>query len=203
MLTFSPTHAETLARAGLDHTRAAAILSAQAFGETLCQHMSAPEIEAVRNVWLSDGMPRTWSFRDTVVRISKMGPRAPLATLDVFTRAYIECALWSSVSDDEGGISASHTVDDLAPETRATMCADCAAFQKAADSTLYALWDAGIGQGTLYASAGQDFWLTRNGHGAGFWDGDWPEPQATQLDALAQTFPNVDLYVGDDRRIYS
>jgi hypothetical protein len=25
------------------------------------------------------------------------------------------------------------------------------------------------------ARAGHDFWLTRNGHGAGFWDGDWPE----------------------------
>ena len=23
--------------------------------------------------------------------------------------------------------------------------------------------------------AGYDFWLTRNGHGAGFWDGDWPK----------------------------
>ena len=23
------------------------------------------------------------------------------------------------------------------------------------------------------ARAGTDFWLTRNGHGAGFWDGDW------------------------------
>lgn len=23
------------------------------------------------------------------------------------------------------------------------------------------------------AQAGHDFWLTRNGHGAGFWDGDW------------------------------
>ena len=22
---------------------------------------------------------------------------------------------------------------------------------------------------------GHDFWLTRNGHGAGFWDGDWDE----------------------------
>ena len=25
------------------------------------------------------------------------------------------------------------------------------------------------------AQAGHDFWLTRNGHGAGFWDGDWPK----------------------------
>ncbi len=23
--------------------------------------------------------------------------------------------------------------------------------------------------------AGHDFWLTRQGHGAGFWDGDWPD----------------------------
>ena len=26
--------------------------------------------------------------------------------------------------------------------------------------------------------AGHDFWLTRNGHGAGFWDGDWIAPVA-------------------------
>lgn len=24
------------------------------------------------------------------------------------------------------------------------------------------------------ARAGHDFWFTRNGHGCGFWDGDWP-----------------------------
>ena len=26
----------------------------------------------------------------------------------------------------------------------------------------------------VIAQAAHDFWLTRNGHGAGFWDGDWP-----------------------------
>src|SRR3954469_11692795 len=99
MTALSPTHAETLARAGLNHARAAAILAAQSFGETLCQHMSEPEIEAVRNVWLADDMPGARSFRDTLVLISKSAP------LDAFTRAYVECALWSSVSDDEGGVS--------------------------------------------------------------------------------------------------
>jgi hypothetical protein len=52
------------------------------------------------------------------------------------------------------------------------------------------------------AMAGHDFWLTRCGHGAGFWDGDWPEPQATILDEAAKRFGNVDLYVGDDGAIY-
>lgn len=49
-----------------------------------------------------------------------------------------------------------------------------------------------------------DFWLTRNGHGAGFWD-------RTELDAdelgdrltvLAKEFGAVDLYQGDDRLLY-
>lgn len=36
--------------------------------------------------------------------------------------------------------------------------------------------------------AGYDFWFTRNGHGAGFWDGDWPEPYATMLDRGAKCY---------------
>jgi hypothetical protein len=51
--------------------------------------------------------------------------------------------------------------------------------------------------------AGHDFWLTRCGHGAGFWDGDWPEPYATMLTDAAKAFGEVDLYVGDDGMIYS
>jgi len=51
--------------------------------------------------------------------------------------------------------------------------------------------------------AGHDYWLTRNGHGAGFWDGDWPEPYAAQLDDSAHAYGTVELYVGDDGKIYS
>ena len=52
------------------------------------------------------------------------------------------------------------------------------------------------------AMAGHDFWLTRNGHGAGFWDGDWPLPYADLLDKAAQAAGTCDLYVGDDGMIY-
>jgi hypothetical protein len=52
-------------------------------------------------------------------------------------------------------------------------------------------------------SAGHDFWLTRCGHGAGFWSGDWKEPHASALYALSKEFGNVDLYVGDDGKIYA
>lgn len=47
------------------------------------------------------------------------------------------------------------------------------------------------------------FWLTRCGHGCGFWDGDWSEPAATILTDAAHAFGNVDLYVGDDGKIYA
>lgn len=38
--------------------------------------------------------------------------------------------------------------------------------------------------------------------GAGFWDGDWPEPYAAQLTNASRRFGNVDLYIGDDGLIY-
>ena len=45
-------------------------------------------------------------------------------------------------------------------------------------------------------------WLTRNGHGAGFWDGDWPEPVASRLTKSAKRFGSFDLYVGDDGKVH-
>ena len=49
--------------------------------------------------------------------------------------------------------------------------------------------------------AGHDFWLTRNGHGAGFWDrglGDLGD----RLSAAAKVYGECDLYPGDDGLIY-
>ena len=50
--------------------------------------------------------------------------------------------------------------------------------------------------------AGHDFWLTRNGHGAGFWDrglGDL----GRRLSDAAEVYGSVDLYPGEDGRIYA
>jgi hypothetical protein len=122
--------------------------------------------------------------------------------MDNFTSAYIECALWSSTAygvpedDGEGHFDTSMeryglTKEDLAPETLANMVADCHHFLE----TFGHLIDD-------TERAGHDFWLTRNRHGAGFWDGRWPEPAATQLTEAAQAYGEVDLYVGDDGKIY-
>lgn len=125
--------------------------------------------------------------------------------LDSFTKAYITAALWSSTdnSNEAGGdpLDDNYDVNDIAPETLAKMVADCERFQKIASSMLTED-DCTYGGCPAIEMAGHDFWLTRCGHGAGFWDGDWPE-HGDALTELCQMFGNVDLCVGDDGRIWS
>lgn len=110
--------------------------------------------------------------------------------------AYIECALWSSTYATEDRDD--NPMDDgehrLADETQADMAADCASFLTYCEKTgtTHDGWD--------NTELGHDFWLTRNGHGAGFWDRGLPE--GSKLTEAAKTFGSVDLYIGDDGLIY-
>lgn len=125
-----------------------------------------------------------------------------------FFDAYVTTALWSSYdnSDPETGgdpMDANYGPEDIAPDTLATMRADCDAFYDANAADLNC---DGVKFGPDFGQdgrAGHDFWLNRNGHGAGFWDGDWPEPQASRLDHAAKRFREVDLYVGDDGQLHA
>lgn len=107
--------------------------------------------------------------------------------LDVFTRAYLETALWSSVDDDGEPLDHRYSRDDFAPSAIARAIADCEAFQRFT--------------GVNEEQAGQDFWLTRNRHGAGFWDGDWGDVGDRLTDA-SHAFGEIDFIVGDDGLIY-
>lgn len=117
--------------------------------------------------------------------------------MDAFTEAYIEAALWSSTdnADDQGGepLDANYSPDDIAPETLASILEDCEAFQR----------DNADDIGGDLERAGHDFWLTRNHHGAGVWDGDWDDAVGQRLTEASHVYGGVDLYVGDDGRIYA
>lgn len=61
------------------------------------------------------------------------------------------------------------------------------------------------------SQAGHDFWLTRNGHGTGFWDhylefSDDDREQVRTIGKLltdaSHKFGQCDLYAGDDGKIY-
>lgn len=125
--------------------------------------------------------------------------------LDAFTQSYLATMLWSSGDDGEfDGIG----IVDLPKDTIDRAVADCAAFQSTPE------WLAALdcedaptasdGEG-VEGQGGHDFWLTRCGHGAGFWDGDWPAPHGDALDGLCgfrKRFDNLDPYMGDDGLIY-
>lgn len=122
--------------------------------------------------------------------------------LDAFTRAYVQCALWSSSDDGGDPFDQNYTADDLAPETLARMIEDCADFRDCDD------WRVAVDMGAWDdAQGGHDFWLTRNGHGAGFWDryssGDSIGGRlGDALTNRAEVYGGVYLYAGDDGRLY-
>jgi hypothetical protein len=114
---------------------------------------------------------------------------------EAFFEAYVECALWSSNDDNGAPLDDNYGADDIAPETLATMRADCADFYALASD----LWQ---GVGMSDAQAGDDFWLTRNRHGTGFWDRGLGEAGA-KLSDLCRPYGEFDLYIGDDGVIYA
>ncbi len=75
---------------------------------------------------------------------------------------------------------------------------DCLNFLEALGDLAEALDNAGHTPERI----GHDFWLTRNGHGAGFWDRGLGELGAKVTD-LAHSFGSVDCYAGDDGLIYA
>lgn len=109
---------------------------------------------------------------------------------------YIETALWASTdnTDDSGGepLDANYSESDLSDAARASMREDCADFLEANATDI----------GDRFEQAGHDFWLTRNGHGAGFWDGDWPDDAGKRLTIASKSYGSSDIYVGDDGKLY-
>jgi hypothetical protein len=127
--------------------------------------------------------------------------------------AYVTCALWSTndESDESGGdpMDKNYSADDLAPSALARLTADVREFLEACDAAGYdyaarseACEECRTEDGNTDAQALHDLWLTRNGHGSGFGDGDWSEPFAAWADEYAERAGSRDLYVGDDGRIY-
>lgn len=121
------------------------------------------------------------------------------APLGRFFEAYIVAALWSSTGDDGEPLDTNYDRSDISSETLARMREDCKQFIKQNKNDLHLATDK---VGYSYSSAGHDFWLNRNGHGVGYWDRGL-EDFGQRLDQAATTAGPVDLYVGDDGKIWS
>ena len=117
-----------------------------------------------------------------------------MSYLNDFLTHYISCALWSS-SDDSGKgeyLDSNYSREDISPATESEIKEDCKNFIDRANDLLK---DIDVEQ------AGHDFWLTRNGHGAGFWDRGLGEI-GDKLTEICKEFGECNLYIGDDGKIY-
>jgi hypothetical protein len=117
--------------------------------------------------------------------------------LDAFTRGYIEAAFWCG--ETEEGELDDKTFEDLAPESLAAMIEDCEGFQVAFADNLVRV--AEIAGDYDAHRAGVDFWLTRNHHGAGFWDRGLGKV-GDELTKDAHPYGEAYLYVGDNGLVY-
>ena len=120
--------------------------------------------------------------------------------MEIVISEYIETALWLETdnSDESGGepFNVNYSVDDINGESRDKMASDMQAF---VDGCIEHRPD--VFGGIEDRMIGRDFWLTRCGHGVGFWDrglgeiGDW-------LTSMAKPYGDASLYLGDDEKIH-
>lgn len=122
--------------------------------------------------------------------------REDAEAFEAFLDGYFTCALWSSTdnSDESGGrpLEENYEPDDIEAECFATQVAECLSFFSDNRET----W----GDDWSDETAGHDFWLTRNRHGAGFWDRG--EDQGDKLTEAAHAYGESDIIVTDDGKLY-
>ena len=120
--------------------------------------------------------------------------------LDLFTLSYLETALWVTQDVNGGPLEDKYGIDDIAPESLQAIVDDCKAFQEDNQSLLT---DRHLmKRGCPLSRAGHDFFLTRNRHGAGFWEGDWRDDAGKILTQSAKVYGSQDLYLGDDGKLH-
>lgn len=128
--------------------------------------------------------PRDWSPRGEI-------PGQPL--WPEFVDAYLEAALWSSSDADEEYLDKNYGVEDFAQEAINKSVKESNDFIRANLKDLESVGDK--------SQHGHDFWLTRNGHGAGFWDRGYGEV-GKRLSEMSRPYGTANVYVGDDGKLY-
>lgn len=103
---------------------------------------------------------------------------------------YLETALWSSTDEDGEPLDRHYSVSDFSSEAIAAAERECAEFMEHNDTS-----------GLSDSDVGHNFWLTRNRHGAGFWDLGIGK-QGETLTKAAHAYGACDLYLGDDEKLH-
>lgn len=99
---------------------------------------------------------------------------------------YLGCALWTATNDEGEPLDQKFDVDDFFEESRSNALSVCQSFcsQNQADLS-----------GIDPVQIGHDLWLTRNGHGSGFWDRGLEDQQGERLTQAAHGLGEASVVV--------
>lgn len=120
----------------------------------------------------------------------------PADDLEDAFKQYVQTALRSSTDDGGQPLDRHFDVSGIDQDTRKAVLEDVSRFLRKNQAL--------IDRAGLSASdVGHKFWLSRNGHGSGFWDVDDYKNQdvvktGRQLHEATKRFGQYDLMVGDD-----
>lgn len=115
-------------------------------------------------------------------------------SVDTFVEHYIIALFWSESDEDGEPMDSVSSTDDLADVAYREIRKDCEKFITENRVLLEQLpYD--------FDQAGHDFALTRNGHGAGFWDRGTGE-LGDKLTEKCEKYGHCNLYIGDDGKVY-
>jgi hypothetical protein len=133
---------------------------------------------------------KTKHFLDSLVRLDLIESM----NIETVLNSYIETALWSSLDSKEQPLDDNYGPEDLSAEAKESMRNDVKDFL---DGNKDLLEESGLSDEQI----GHNFWLSRNGHGAGFFDLG-QESFWRDLQSAAEVYGSSDLYEGDDGNLY-
>jgi hypothetical protein len=110
-----------------------------------------------------------------------------------FVDAYLEAAIWTSSDDEDRPLDRDYGVGDFSDSAVALAIKESNEFIQKNREDLGQVGDPG--------QHGHDFWLTRNGHGVGFWDRGYGDV-GDRLTAASKKFRERDVYAGDDGELH-
>ncbi len=131
-------------------------------------------------------------------RLEVVGNKRTLKQRENDLKHYIITALWISIDieDDDRCLDARYDLDDMDPDTLEIMSNELNEF---VDKYYPLVTEEDTRTDMEYFV--HNFWLNRNGHGAGFWDGGYKNGE--KLSEAASEIGTLVLFAGDDKKIYS
>jgi len=115
--------------------------------------------------------------------------------MNTLTKHYLIAALWTSQNEEEF-LDDIYDIYDFAEESVENAEKDLNKFKELCDHGKLNPFES-MTEGQF----GHDFWLTRNGHGAGFWDRGLGK-LGDKLTYLCKACGESDCYIGDDGKVY-